>query len=65
MPNSDTLPSMTRTQLQIDVSPELRQAIKVIAVQNGMSIRELVLTAVADKYPELKPQVVIAKRIEH
>lgn len=61
---SDTLSSMTRTQLQIDISPQLRQDIKVIAVQNGMSIRELVLTAVADKYPELKPKIVVAKPVK-
>lgn len=65
MTTSAILSSMTRTQLQIDVSPQLRQEIKIIAVQNGMSIRELVLTAVADKYPELKDKITVAKPVKH
>lgn len=46
-----------RTQIQIDCSPELRQKIRVLALQEGTTLRSAVLTALATKYPELKSEV--------
>jgi hypothetical protein len=46
-----------RSQLQVDASPSLKQALKKIAAEEGISIKQLVLTALEDKYPQISPQV--------
>ena len=46
-----------RSQIQIDCGPELRQKLRIIAMSNGMSLREFVLKTIAEKHPELKPDV--------
>lgn len=46
-----------RTQIQIDCSPELRQKIRVLALQEGVTLRKAVLLALAEKYPEIKADV--------
>jgi hypothetical protein len=43
-----------RTQIQIDCSPELRQKIRILALQDGKTLRSAVLIALEEKYPELK-----------
>jgi hypothetical protein len=47
----------TRTQLQIDVSPELRHELKLLAVQNKMTLRQFVLTTLADANPSIASKV--------
>ena len=46
-----------RSQLQVDASPELKKALKEVALREGKSLREVVLLAVAEKYPKLSPYV--------
>lgn len=46
-----------RTQIQIDCSPELRQKIRILALQQNVTLRGAVLLALADKYPEIKADV--------
>lgn len=46
-----------KPQIQIDCSPELRQRIRVVALTNGMTMRELMLKSVGEQYPELKKGV--------
>ena len=57
MVNDTILEMEKRTQIQIDCSPELRQKIRVLALQEGVTLRSAVLLALAEKYPELKPDV--------
>lgn len=40
----------TKKRLSIDVSPEQHKALKVEAAKQGISISDLVLNAVKDKY---------------
>jgi hypothetical protein len=47
----------TRTQLQIDVSPELRHELKLLAVQNKMTLRQFVLTTLANANPNIASRV--------
>lgn len=44
-----------RTQLQIDVPPNLKWAIKELAVRQEISVRTLILLGLKAKYPELNP----------
>lgn len=57
MVNDTILEMEKRTQIQIDCSPELRQRIRVLALQEGITLRAAVLLALADKYPELKNDI--------
>lgn len=57
MKNDIIIPMEKRTQIQIDCSPELRQKIRVLALQEGVTLRKAVLLALADKYPEIKQDV--------
>lgn len=62
-PESSTITSMTRTQIQIDVSKELRQQIKIVAISKGMTMREFILDCVEKQHPEIK--VPKAKPVTH
>lgn len=42
-----------RLQIQIDVSEEYRRQIKAIAALEGVDMRRLILTTLAEKYPQL------------
>lgn len=57
MVNDIVIEMEKRTQIQIDCSPELRQQIRVLALQEGITLRAAVLKALAEKYPELKDAV--------
>ena len=46
-----------RTRIQIDASAELQAALRKISSDEYKTIRVVVLMALADKYPELKPLV--------
>lgn len=46
-----------RTRLMIDVEPDTVKQIKIKSAVEGKSMRALILGALADKYPELKPLV--------
>ena len=46
-----------RTQIQVDCTPELRQKIRVLALQDGITLRSAVLLALAEKYPQIKLDV--------
>jgi hypothetical protein len=41
-----------RSQLQVDASPKLKQILKQIAANENKTLREVVLLAIADKYPQ-------------
>ena len=51
------IPMDKRTQIQIDCSPDLRQKIRVLALQEGITLRTAVLKALADRYPSIKLDV--------
>lgn len=56
--SSSTITTMAgREQLQIDASRALRNQIKALAAMQGVSMREFVLSAVAEKHPQLKEQI--------
>ncbi len=46
-----------RTQLQVDVPPNLKRAIKELAARKDQSVKRVVLEALEASYPELKPYV--------
>lgn len=46
-----------RPRMQIDVSPELQEALRVISSEEYKTIRTVVLLALAGKYPQLKKLV--------
>lgn len=46
-----------RSQLQVDAGLNLKREIKRIAAEEGTSMREVVLMALADKYAQLKPYI--------
>ncbi len=46
-----------RSQLQVDASPNLKQVLKQIAADQNTTLKVVVLTALAEKYPKLKPYV--------
>ena len=50
-------PMAQRPKIAVDVSPELRQQMKVIAVSSGISLREFILNCIAEQHPELKTAV--------
>ena len=46
-----------RCQLQIDVDSTLKRIVKQLALREGVSLRELVLDALASQHRELEPAV--------
>jgi DNA polymerase III delta prime subunit len=46
-----------RTQLQVDVSPYIKKRLKQIAADEGVTLKEVVLKAIAHKYPKLEGAV--------
>ncbi len=46
-----------RSLLQVDASPELKKALKLIAIEEDVSLRVLVLQALAYKYPKLRSKI--------
>ena len=47
----------SRTRIQVDASPELQEALRVIASNEYMNIRAVVLLSLAEKYPQLQELV--------
>lgn len=54
---NDIMPVMARTQLQIDITPRLRNKLKVLAYTNEMTLRELVFRSLARVYPHLAQEL--------
>ncbi|MBW3538294.1 hypothetical protein KY386_02250 [Candidatus Parcubacteria bacterium] len=46
-----------RSQLQVDASPRLKQALKAIALKEGVSLKVVVLRGLAQAYPQLEALV--------
>ncbi|HSX14681.1 MAG TPA: hypothetical protein VLE72_02105 [Candidatus Saccharimonadales bacterium] len=46
-----------RSQLQVDASPQIKKQLKQIAARNEQTLKETVLLALKEKYPELGPYV--------
>ena len=46
-----------RPTIQIDCGPELRNKLKVLALQNNVSLRVFILNLIAEKYPEVAGDV--------
>lgn len=46
-----------RSQLQVDASPGLKQALKQIAATENTTLKEVVLRALSSKYPHLEAYV--------
>ena len=44
---------MGRIQLPIKVTPELRDKLQQIAKREGLPVSKIILTSLANKYPEL------------
>lgn len=54
---NDILVQMEKIGINIKMSPELRQALQEIAQREGLPVSKLVLTSLAEKYPELVPLI--------
>jgi len=46
-----------RTKIAIDASPEIQEALRKVAANEYRTVRVAVLTALAEKYPDLKPLI--------
>lgn len=55
-----TMAIRPRTQLVVDITPEFREALKVVAGREFRTVSQTVLMALVEKYPELQdPQKVL------
>lgn len=54
---NDILVQMEKIGINIKMSPELRNALQEIAQREGLPVSKLVLTSLAEKYPELVPLI--------
>ena len=52
MPN-DMIMQMDKTVVNIKMSEELKMALQEIAIREGLPVSKLILTSLAEKYPEL------------
>ena len=52
---NDIVISMDKTAITIRMSEELRLALQEVATREGLPVSKLVLTSLAEKYPELVP----------
>jgi len=52
---NDILVQMERTLITIKISRELHTKLSEIAQREGLPVSKLVLTSLAEKYPELVP----------
>lgn len=49
--------TVIRSRIMVDASPDTMKQIKIRAAIEGVTMRALILKALADKYPDLKPVV--------
>lgn len=55
--NNGIVISMDKTAITIRMSEELRLALQEVATREGLPVSKLVLTSLAEKYPELVPLI--------
>jgi uncharacterized protein (DUF1778 family) len=54
--NNDTMQTMQKDAfIQVKISKELQKALQELAQVQGLPVSKLVLTSLAEKYPELVP----------
>lgn len=55
--NNGIVISMDKTAITIRMSEELLLALQEVATREGLPVSKLVLTSLAEKYPELVPLI--------
>lgn len=53
---------MSRTQIQIDVSPEFRHQLKLLALKNNKTLKDFVILTLVSEYPELTKYGIIESK---
>lgn len=53
----DETPNKEQSRLTIDITPDLHKALKIAAAERGVSMRQLVIEAITEKYaPNIVPK---------
>lgn len=55
---NDIVISMDKTAITLRISEELRLALQDVGAREGLPVSKVILTALAEKYPELVPLII-------
>lgn len=55
---NDIVVSMDKTAITLRISEELRLALQDVGAREGLPVSKVILTALAEKYPELVPLII-------